>query len=54
LAPASPPVNGPLINAPARIVDNLGKYLVGDDVGLKDIQLGPDALVALATLFAPV
>ena len=54
LAPASPPVKGPLISAPERIVDNFGKYLVGDVAGANDIQLGPDALVALATLFVPV
>jgi hypothetical protein len=32
----------------------LGKYLIGDVVGVNDIQLGPDALVALATLLVPV
>ena len=32
----------------------LGKYLVGDVVGINEIQLGPDALVALATLLLPV
>jgi hypothetical protein len=53
-APASPPGNGPDINPPARIVDIFGKYLVGDVVGLKEIQLGPVALVALATLLALV
>ena len=36
------------------MVDNLGKYLVGEADGLKEIQLGPEALVALATLLAPV
>ena len=54
LAPASPPVNGPLTSEPARIVANLGKYLVLEVVGLNEIQLGPLALVALATLLAPV
>lgn len=54
LALASPPVNGPLINAPERMVASFGKYLVGEVVGAKEIQLGPDALVALATLLVPV
>jgi len=54
LALASPPVKGPLINAPANMVDNLGKYLVGEVVGANEIQLGPVVLVALATLLAPV
>jgi hypothetical protein len=31
-----------------------GKYLVGDVLGANEIQLGPDALVALATLLLPV
>jgi hypothetical protein len=53
-APASPPGNGPDTKPPARIVASLGKYLVGDAAGLNDIQFGPVALVALATLFAPV
>ena len=54
LAPASPPDNGPDTKPPARIVAILGKYLIGDVVGANEIQLGPDALVALATLLAPV
>jgi hypothetical protein len=52
--PASPPVNGPDVVPPARIVDSLGKYLVGEVVAGNDIQLGPDALVALALLLLPV
>lgn len=54
LAPASPPGRGPDISWPARIVESLGKILVGELLGVYDIQLGPDALVALATLFVPV
>lgn len=54
MAPASPPDRGPDTKPPARIVDILGKYLVGDVVGENEIQLGPDALVALATLADPV
>jgi hypothetical protein len=54
LAPASPPVNGPDTKPPARMVDIFGKYLVGDVVGGNVIQLGPDALVGLATLALPV
>src|ERR1044072_6514313 len=54
LAPASPPVNGPDTKPPARMGAILGKYLVGDVVGVNEIQLGPDALVALATLADPV
>jgi hypothetical protein len=54
LAPASPPVNGPDTKPPARIVAILGKYRVGDVVGINEIQLGPDALVGLATLLLPV
>ena len=50
---ASPPVNGPEIFKPANIVASLGKNLVGEDVGMKDIQFGPEALVALATLLVP-
>ena len=53
-APASPPGNGPVTSPPASMVDNCGKYRVGDVIGLKEIQLGPLALVALATLLAPV
>jgi hypothetical protein len=53
-APASPPGKGPEIKPPASIVDSFGKYLAGDVVGLNDIQFGPLALVALATLLAPV
>ena len=52
--PASPPVNGPEINAPDNMVANLGKYLTGDVVGINEIQLGPDVFVALAILLAPV
>jgi hypothetical protein len=54
LAPASPPVSGPVTVPPARMEDSCGKYLVGEVVGLNDIQLGPLAFVALATLLAPV
>jgi hypothetical protein len=54
LAPASPPVNGPDTKPPARMVDSLGNNLVGEVVGANEIQLGPDALVALATLLVPV
>jgi hypothetical protein len=53
-APASPPVNGPDTKPPAKIVAILGKYRVGDVEGANEIQFGPDALVALATLLAPV
>ena len=49
----SPPSVG-VMSRPERIVDNLGKYRVGDAVGLNDIQFGPVAFVGLATLFAPV
>ena len=52
-APASPPALGPLISAPANMVDNLGNNLVPDVDGGKDIQFGPEAFVALATLLAP-
>lgn len=48
--PASPPVNGPVVVPPARMVDSRGKYLVGETVAGNDIQLGPDAFVALALL----
>ena len=54
LAPASPPVSGPLTRPPARIVAILGKYLMGEVEGENEIQLGPLALVALATLAVPV
>ena len=52
--PASPPVNGPVVVPPDRIVDNCGKYLVGDTEGENVIQLGPVAFVALALLLLPV
>ena len=51
--PASPPAKGPVVRPPARMVDNCGKYLTGDAVGLNDSQFGPVVLVALALLFAP-
>lgn len=54
LAPASPPGNGGVTNNPARIVDNLGKDLVGDIVDGKVSQLGPVNLPGDATLPAPV
>src|SRR5437868_2568150 len=54
LVPASPPGNGPVTVPPARMVDNVGKYLVADVVGRHEIQFGPLAFVALATLLAPV
>ena len=53
LAPASPPGNGGVTFKPARMVDNLGNVLDGDEVGLKDNQFGPFSLVGLATLLAP-
>ena len=48
-----PPAVGPVIRLPARMVDNLGNSLVGLVEGRNDNQLGPVALVGLATLFAP-
>lgn len=51
--PASPPGSTGVTNKPERIVDNLGKVLVGDAVGLNDNQFGPDAFVGDATLLAP-
>lgn len=50
---ASPPGKGGVINKPACIVDNFGKSLVGEVVGLNDNQFGPATFVGLATLFAP-
>jgi len=52
--PASPPVKGPVVVAPASMVDNCGKYLVGETVAGNDIQLGPEAFVVLALLLVPV
>ena len=51
---ASPPGNGPDINCPASMVESLGNNLVGEVVGEKEIQFGPVAFVALATLALPV
>lgn len=51
---ASPPGKGGVISKPARMVDDLGRSLVGDVVGLNDNQFGPDDFVAYATLFAAV
>ena len=53
LVPASPPGKGGVTNKPERMVDNLGKVLVGDTAGLNDNQLGPVAFVGEATLFVP-
>ena len=53
LQTASPPGNGGVINKPARIVDNLGKVLVGEAVEGNDNQFGPVAFVGEATLALP-
>ena len=53
-APASPPGNGPDTFAPVKIVESFGKYLVGDVLPTNEIQLGPDDLEGIATLFDPV
>jgi hypothetical protein len=53
LAPASPPGNGPVTFAPARMVESFGNSLVEVVVGLKDNQLGPVDLVGEATLPVP-
>ena len=53
-APASPPGKGGVTNKPERMVDNLGKVLVGDAEGLNDSQFGPVVFVGDATLFCPV
>ena len=52
-APASPPGSGGVTFNPARMVDNFGKVLVPDTVGLKDNQFGPVAFVGEATLPVP-
>jgi hypothetical protein len=36
------------------MVESFGNNLVGEADGLYEIQFGPEALVALATLLAPV
>ena len=54
LQTASPPGKGGVTNRPERTVDNFGKVLVGDAVGLNDNQFGPVALVGDATLLFPV
>ena len=43
---ASPPGRGGVISKPARMVDNLGKSLVGDTVAGNDNQFGPTGLAA--------
>ena len=48
LAPVAPPGNAGVNNCPAKILSSLGKYRIGLVVGIQDIQLGPDALLALA------
>ena len=53
LAIASPPGKGGVTNNPARIVDNLGKFLVGDVVEGNDNQFGPVNFVGEATLAFP-
>ena len=52
-AAASPPAITGVTNKPASMVDNLGNVLEGFVVALNVNQLGPEALVGLATLFAP-
>ena len=52
-AAASPPAITGVTNNPARMVDSFGKMRDGLVVGLKVNQLGPVALVGLATLLAP-
>ena len=42
---ASPPGKGGVISKPARMVDDLGKSLVGDAVAGNDNQFGPVVLV---------
>jgi hypothetical protein len=54
LAPASPPGKGPVTFEPDNRVDNLGKSLVPDVVGLNDNQFGPVVFVGDATLPDPV
>jgi hypothetical protein len=53
LQTASPPGKGGVISKPARTVDNRGKVLEGDVVGLNDNQFGPVNLVGDATLLDP-
>ena len=53
LVPASPPGSTGVTAKPAKIVDNLGKVLVGEVVEGKDNQFGPVNLVGDATLLAP-
>ena len=53
LAPTSPPGSGGVTAKPPKIVDNLGKVLVGEVVGRNDNQFGPVNLVGDATLAAP-
>ena len=43
-----------VVVAPANTLDIFGKYLVGEVVGLYDLNVGPDVLVALAAELAPV
>lgn len=50
---ASPPNVG-VTFSPDRIVESLGKYLVGDVVEPNEIKFGPDAFVIDATLLLPV
>ena len=55
LESASTVISDPaVVVAPARIDVILGKYLVGEVVGVHDLKVGPDALVALAAELAPV
>ena len=54
LAPASPPGRGPLTVLPASIVDSCGNRRVGEVVGWKEIQLGPEFFAGEATLLEPV
>ena len=50
VAMASPPGNEGVVSAPVRILGSIGQVRVGEVEGLNDNQLGPDALVGLATL----
>jgi hypothetical protein len=51
--PASPPGKGGVTFKPANMVDNFGKILVADVVGLNDNQFGPVVFVGEATLPVP-
>jgi hypothetical protein len=50
----SPPGRASVVNPPARIVESLGKYFVGEEVELNESQFGPISFAGFALAAAMV